>query len=161
MKKFKLYLNTSIISHLDALDAEEKMRETIELWDSIKADKFEIVMSDLVFEEISKCYLPKRDKLTDVLRDIDYVLVKNSVEIENIAKKIVQIGILTATNYNDALHIAFAIFNKCDMLVSWNFKHMVNEKTEKGIIYLACLLNIQDIQIVSPTKLIQINMEEN
>ena len=160
MKKLKIYLDTSIISHLDALDTEAKMRETLELWESIKADKYEIVMSDLVFEEISKCYLPKRDKLTDFLRDIDYVLVKNSKEIETIAKKIVQIGILTATNYNDALHIAFAIFNKCDILVSWNFKHMVNDKTEKGIIYLACLLNIQDIQIISPTKLLQIIKEE-
>lgn len=31
-----------------------------------------------------------------------------------------------------SLHIAIAILNKCDVIISWNFKHLVNIKTVRG-----------------------------
>ena len=37
-----------------------------------------------------------------------------------------QEGALTNKSYDDALHIALATLNNVDVLVSWNFKHIVN-----------------------------------
>ena len=34
---------------------------------------------------------------------------------------------------DDALHIACAVIGKCDMLLSWNFKHLVRVKTNEGV----------------------------
>ncbi|MDR3011934.1 MAG: hypothetical protein LBU70_01830 [Chitinispirillales bacterium] len=42
MKKSKLYLDTPVISRLEALDAPETLR----LWDEIKAGVYDIVVSE-------------------------------------------------------------------------------------------------------------------
>ena len=45
MKKLKLYLDTSVISHLDAPDTPEKMADTLALWEDLKSrSDIEIVM---------------------------------------------------------------------------------------------------------------------
>jgi hypothetical protein len=31
------------------------------------------------------------------------------------------------------MHIATALLAKCDVIVSWNFKHIVNDKTIEGV----------------------------
>ena len=39
-KKLKVYLDTSVVSHLWQIDAPEKMKETLALWEEFKKDKF-------------------------------------------------------------------------------------------------------------------------
>ena len=54
-------------------------------------------------------------------------------EIDDLAEEIIRRGILTPKSLDDATHIAAAIVNGCDIIVSWNFKHMVNaEIIENG-----------------------------
>lgn len=47
----KIYLDTSFISHLDAPD---KMRDTLILWDYFNAGKYEIIISKITLDEISQ-----------------------------------------------------------------------------------------------------------
>lgn len=52
MRKLKIYLDTSVISHLQQEDVPEKMKETMELWEQFKTrDDIEIIISDLVIRE--------------------------------------------------------------------------------------------------------------
>ena len=44
MKKYKVYLDTSVISHLYQLDAPEKMAETKALWEKFKNDEFDVCL---------------------------------------------------------------------------------------------------------------------
>ena len=44
----------------------------------------------------------------------------------NIMMKYITDGAVTMKFFEDALHIAIATINKVDVLVSWNFKHIVN-----------------------------------
>ena len=39
-RKLKVYLDTSVVSHLWQIDAPEKMKETLALWEEFKKDKF-------------------------------------------------------------------------------------------------------------------------
>lgn len=50
----------------------------------------------------------------------------NQVSIE-LQMEYLRHGVLTEKSENDALHIAMATVNKCNMIVSWNFKHIVFE----------------------------------
>ena len=47
-------------------------------------------------------------------------------EMDELAEKYMQEKIVTDKYYDDALHIAIATVMKIDVLVSWNFKHIVN-----------------------------------
>lgn len=61
-------------------------------------------------------------------------------------------GILTARFFNDGLHIALATVGQVDVLVSWNFRHIVHFNK----IRLFNAVNIQQgyrtIQIYSPRE---------
>jgi len=52
LKKLKLYLDTSVISHLDAPDTPEKMADTLALWEDLKfRPDIKIVISELTLRE--------------------------------------------------------------------------------------------------------------
>jgi predicted nucleic acid-binding protein len=154
MKKLKLYLDTSVISHLDQEDAPDKMKETRLLWDKIKAEDYEVVISDVDILEIGKCDDKKRLTLYDYLGQIQYTLIKTSVQAEKIAEQIISLGILKQTSLEDGQHIANAMVSGCDAIVSWNFKHIVNPKTQAGVKALALLDGYDDLLIYTPTFLI-------
>ena len=55
----------------------------------------------------------------------------------------------------DALHVAFAVLQKIDYLVSWNYKHLANVKRESKIIAINLLHNLlHPIRIITPIELI-------
>jgi hypothetical protein len=48
MKKLKIYLDTSVISHLQAEDAPEKVSITLGLWTQIQKGFYQAIISGLV-----------------------------------------------------------------------------------------------------------------
>ena len=55
----------------------------------------------------------------------------------------------------DCLHIATAVVNDCDLIVSWNFKHLVNYKTISKVRVVNAINRYKEIGIVSPTMLVE------
>jgi hypothetical protein len=47
--------------------------------------------------------------------------------------------ILTEEDLQDCRHLAFALLSECDYIVSWNFRHIVNVKTQKDVRVIAAL----------------------
>lgn len=76
MKKLKLYLDTSVISHLKQDDVPYKMADTLQLWEEIKVGLYEVVISDVVFDEINQCSEPKRSILYDYIAMIDFEYIE-------------------------------------------------------------------------------------
>ncbi|MCL1827014.1 MAG: DNA adenine methylase [Candidatus Cloacimonetes bacterium] len=58
MKRLKLYLDTSVISHLIAPDTPEKMADTLALWDNIKSNKYNVPYGHKP-DRFSKAYITK------------------------------------------------------------------------------------------------------
>ena len=48
MRKLRVYLDTSVISHLEQEDVPEKMEQTRKVWEILQTGKYEVVISDLV-----------------------------------------------------------------------------------------------------------------
>jgi predicted nucleic acid-binding protein len=154
MKKTKIYLDTSIISYLDQQDAPEKMAETRKFWDTIKSDKYEIVLSEIVLFETSKCDKAKRSVLIKYLKEISYKEISTTQEIDDLARKFIENKILTIASIEDCRHIASSIVSGCDVIVSWNFKHIVNFKTIKGVKIISLMEGYRDITICTPTMIL-------
>lgn len=92
-------------------------------------------LSNTTLEEINNCKQPKRGIMFNYLSEIEYTTLSSNDEIDHVAEQIIELGILTQKSFDDCIHIATAIVNACDIIVSWNFKHMVNIKTIRGIRY--------------------------
>jgi len=155
MRKLKLYLDTSFISHLQQPDAPDKMNDTLLLWNDIVAGDFQAVISEVTTRELMNAPEPKRSIIAGYLVQAGFEelpLIKPAYEL---AQEIIQRGILTEKSLDDCMHIAIAILNSCDVIVSWNFKHLVNIKTIDGIRGIVISHRYKPIDIYSPTILLK------
>lgn len=112
-------------------------------------------LSTVTLEEVADCPEPKRSNLRKFLEQITYTLLDITDEMERVANKIIDMGILTKKSYDDCQHIAAAVVAECDCIISWNFRHIVNIKTIHGIRAITNLTGYKAIDILSPTVLLE------
>lgn len=155
MKKLRIYLDTSVISHLKQEDVPEKMADTLKLWEMFKRGEYQAVLSTVTLEEMNRCSKEKVTVLTEFLNQIDYEVVKTNATTFKLAEKFIDFGILKKKSFDDCTHIAAAIISNCDIIVSWNFKHIVNHKTIQGVKVVTTLEGYKDVIIYSPTFLVE------
>lgn len=149
--KLKVYLDTSVLSHLCQMDAPEKMQETLALWERLKTGRFDVYLSYLTIDEINECNDEKIVKLNNYLKQINYHILDVTNEAQRIADIIVGMKILSEKSIDDCTHIGVALSNQLDYIISWNFKHMVNVKTVNGVRAISILNGYKSIDLVSPT----------
>lgn len=150
MSKVRLYLDTSIISYLNQPDTPEKEAVTNKFWEIIRTGVYDLYISDTTIQEINKCKEPKKSHMYEWLTEIKYSLILNNDEIDSLVEKILELNILINKSIDDCHHIASALIANCDYILSWNFKHLVNIKTVKGIRAIANLQGYKQIDIVTP-----------
>ena len=155
MGKLRVYLDTSVISHLLQDDVPEKMADTKQLWEIFHAGMYKVYLSTVTLEELNWCSEPKQSQLFDYLGLIDYTLVQIDDNVADIAQQIIEMGILTKKSYDDCQHISAAIVSECDCIISWNFKHIVNIKTIRGIRAITNLKGHKPIEILNPSVLLE------
>lgn len=155
MKKLKVYLDTSVISHLMQEDVPEKMADTLKLWDMFKEGKYDVYLSTVTLEEVSDCPEPKRSQMYDYLEQINYTPIEITDDMSDIAQQIIDMSILTKKSYDDCQHIAAAVIYGCDCIISWNFKHIVNIKTIRGVRAITNLKGYKPIEILNPSVLLE------
>lgn len=132
MRKLKVYLDTSVVSYLYQVDAPEKMQNTLDLWELFRNKTYEVYISDIVIREISGCNEEKLKILLDYLNQIDYNIIETTEDTVELAGKFIDFGILKQKSFDDCQHIAAAILAGCDIIISWNFKHIVNVNNQRS-----------------------------
>jgi predicted nucleic acid-binding protein len=160
VKKLKIYLDTSVISHLDQRDAPEWEADTKRLWEDIKAQKYDVFISPVVVAEIERCREPKLSGLRKQLQSVQCAVLQRTDEVVELATRYVAAGILKEKSFDDCQHIAYACVYDCDMIVSWNYKHLVNYKTINGVKGVNALAGYREMPIYTPKNLIS-GGEEN
>ena len=153
MRKLKLYLDTSVIGNLDAWDAPDKQADTLALWDDIIAGEYDVFLSYVVFEELARCPEEKKSTLMDYLAQIEYERIESHEDIFSLADEFIRLGVLKQKCHDDAQHIAASMVAGCDILVSWNFRHMVNYKMIDGVRIVSAITKYRDVSICTPTML--------
>ena len=96
-----------------------------QLFDEFKTGKKIAVISDITLDELENARQEVRD-LVKLIPEEAKEYVFNDEEAEDLADAYLKEGAITKKFHEDALHIAIATINKVDVLVSWNFKHIVN-----------------------------------
>jgi len=147
----KLYLDTSVLSAL----FDERNPERKSLTESFFAEtkNFEIFISNITIAEIENT--PDNEikkKMEEKIANFSVLTISN--EIEELTKDIIRKGAINESYSEDAYHIAIAIINEMDFLLSWNFRHIVRKKT-KDIVRMICTLNnLRQIEIITPAELL-------
>lgn len=108
----------------------------------------------MVLAELNDCKEPKQSMLKERLSKINYERIEISKDTEEIANEIIEQGILNPKSFDDCLHIASAILSDCNIIISWNFKHMVNVDTINGIRRITFARRYNNIDIYAPYVLL-------
>lgn len=122
MRKRRVYIDTSVIG--GCFDSEFSPWSN-GLMKDIRLGHMRAVVSELVGIEIEPAPKRVRDKYEEL---VDY-----GAEVLAVDDKVLDLmlaykrhKILTEKFENDMMHIALATVNEVDVLVSWNFKHIVH-----------------------------------
>jgi predicted nucleic acid-binding protein len=157
VKKEKIYLDTSVISHLLHDDVPEKQAVTISLWERIKHGDYDVYLSNVTLNEINECKEDVRKKLNEYIDEIEATMILLEEEEKELAEKIIEQGILTRKSIDDCYHIACALMSECDIIVSWNIKHLANSRTINGIRGVSLLSGYRTIDIYTPNNLLGVD----
>jgi hypothetical protein len=72
----------------------------------------------------------------------------------DLARAYIAEKVVGQTSFDDCVHIALATIHKVDILVSWNFKHIVNVYRIRGYNSVNLRLGYSTIEIRSPKDII-------
>ena len=97
IEKIKVYLDTSVVSHLFQEDVPEKMADTRKLWKMFQDGLYDVVLSTLTLKEISMCAEPKRGHMLDALNQIAFTVVDIDESAWDVAHQIIR-GVRAITN---------------------------------------------------------------
>jgi len=152
--KTRIYIDTSVIG--GCLDKEFKDASRL-LIDKFKQGEMLVIISELTKLELKDAPLQVQDILKEIPEEnIEYVeLTEEAVEL---AKKYILEGVIGENKLVDAEHIAIATLNRVDILVSWNFRHIVNLRKIRGYNFVNLKYNYPLFEIRSPREVI--NYEE-
>lgn len=153
MRKLRIYLDTSVIGgYFD----DEFSNDTQLLFDEIIEGEYRLVISDLTENELVNAPEPVRNLLKDL--GVAYELVSVTQESIDLAIEYIKEKVVGQTSADDCIHIATATINKVDLLISWNFKHIVNIQRIRGYNSINIKNGYAVLEIRSPKDLI--NYEE-
>ncbi|MDR1581452.1 MAG: hypothetical protein LBS35_13935 [Synergistaceae bacterium] len=82
-------------------------------------------------------------------------------EVLDLAELYLKAKILHSKSLNDCRHIAYACVYNCDMVLSWNFKHLVNYKTISGVKSVNAIAGYREMLLYTPTFLIEGDTEDD
>jgi hypothetical protein len=105
--------------------------------------------------ELEKCSDEKYKKLMGFVKRMNPEILELDNVVTRVADKFIELGILKEESLEDCQHLAFALLSDCDYIVSWNFKHIVNVKTQKGVRVISALEDKAEVKICVPTFLVE------
>lgn len=154
-KRDKLYLDTSVINFAVSIqDVAKEKQATLQLLDQIKQGKFEGFISGVVVDEIMKASSEKQQELFQIINGVHLEVLAMSEEVEQLAEKYISEGVIPRKHSDDALHIAIASVHGIDIIVSWNFEHLVKSKTRREVHGINSLMKYHSIDIATPLEVI-------
>ncbi|HOE09861.1 MAG TPA: type II toxin-antitoxin system VapC family toxin [bacterium] len=121
MRPLRVYADTLVYGGV----FDEEFRDTSRLFfDQVRAGIFQLVTSDLVYDELRDAPEEVRNLFSE-MQDISEN-AEISQEVVLLQEEYLKAGIVGPQWETDALHVALATISQCQVLVSWNFKHLVN-----------------------------------
>ncbi|PSR03273.1 MAG: PIN domain protein [Bacteroidetes bacterium SW_11_45_7] len=124
----RLYLDTSVYGGYYEQEFRYWSKALIE---KIHKGEFRVIFSEVVDGEINDAPEDVKKLVRDIPKQmIEFVpLSDSSIEL---TEAYIGEGVVGKTSRADCFHIALATLNSADVLVSWNFKHIVNFKKIRG-----------------------------
>jgi hypothetical protein len=155
-----VYIETTIPSFYFNSRTEASMVASCEWtrdwWDNYRHD-YNLVTGAAVIEELSQGRHPHRAEKLALLNGL--TLLPANEEVNRIAKVYIACKVMPDDPKGDALHLALASVYKCDILLSWNCRHIVNYQKSGHVRRLNTSLGLHVPALLTPLELLNREMK--
>ena len=115
-------MDASVIGGCEDVECAEA---SLALWRLFIKGTFTQVLSEHTLRELYGAPHAVRTRVLEIPEENQIVLL-DTAEADSLAEAYLAHGIVGPGSRSDALHVALATIARVDVLVSWNFKHIVN-----------------------------------
>lgn len=151
MVKTRIYIDTSVIGWCFDIEFE---KDTKLFLDRLENKEVIFILSDLFEFELLNAPINVREILKNYPEN-SFERVKLSEEAIILADLYIKEKVVGKSSIEDCRHIAIATICKADVLVSWNFKHIVNLNKIRGYNSVNLKNGYSILEIRSPKELIK------
>jgi len=160
--KPEAYIETSVVGYLTAWPSRDIViaghQQITRQWWATAADRFELVASQLVIDEASAGDAEAaRDRLAALS---SVTLLDATDEARQLAEELVAANAIPERKAEDAAHIAIAVTNGVDFLVTWNCRHIANAAMRSEIERVCRRAGYEPTIICTPDELMETDDED-
>ena len=120
--KLRIYTDTSVVGGCEDREYREPSRR---LFDAFNRGEQTLVLSQVTLRELESAP-PAVRAIIDRIPPSSVERIADSEEAENLAATYIAEGVIEPSKHEDAMHIAVASVVRVDVLVSWNYRYIVN-----------------------------------
>jgi len=148
MKPLRVYIDTSVVGGCYDKDFQNESRA---LFQMAKDGGLRLVVSPLLIDELTQAPPEVQRVLMDLPRGcIEHMgLEEEALELRDVY---LAAGVVGEAHGDDALHVALATVARVDMIISWNFKHIVHFDKIRGFNAVNLREGYLPIEIRSPME---------
>ncbi len=147
----RIYLDTSVFGGY--FETEFEIWTKI-LFDKIQLGEYKIIYSRLTDIELAPA--PEKVKtLATSLPETSLEFIDISDQAIVLAEHYIKGNVVGRTSRADCIHIALATLHNADILVSWNFKHIVNINKIRGYNSVNYKLGHKILEIRTPREILE------
>ena len=148
----RIYIDTSVVGGFYDKEFQEATKE---LFKMVEKGDINLVVSELLEAELLRAPEYVRTHLNRYLqKHIEKVELTEEAKI--LADLYIDEHVVGKTSKADCQHIAIATINKVDVLVSWNFKHIVNLQRIRGYNSVNLKHNYDILEIRTPKEILKL-----
>jgi len=146
--RIRSYVDTSVFGGV--LD-EEFATASSGFFKRVARGDFLVMLSVVTIQELLRAPEPVRMIWKNILPEM-ILEIPISAEVESLAQAYIDSLVLTAKHEVDALHVAAATVAGADLILSWNFRHIVNFDRILGFNAVNTRLGYRSMTILSPLE---------
>jgi len=147
--RLRVYLDTSVISAYFDTRRPERQAETQAFWRRLS--ELDVTISEVTEVELRGTTDERlRQEMQGLVRPFNVIPL--NAQMPGLARHYLDRGIFPPAAVNDALHVACAVVSRQDLLVSWNFRHLVNRRCRAMINEANVARGYPSIDIVAPPE---------
>lgn len=148
----RVYIDTSVIG--GCFDEEFEFYTKL-FFEKVEQGKFRVLLSDILIAELQSA----PSKVVDFFRSIPKQQIEYIDQTEDsiqLGEEYLNEGVVGKTSRTDCRHIALATLANADVLVSWNFKHIVNLNRIRGYNSVNTKYGHRILEIRTPRELLEL-----
>jgi predicted nucleic acid-binding protein len=148
MRKIRVYVDTSVFG---GTQDEEFAEESQRFFRQVQKGIFTVILSEQSLRELSR----SPDSVQAIWQNLPPESVENTPiddEIAELAYGYIMAEVLGKASTGDAFHVAAATVAGADLILSWNFKHIVNFNRIRGFNSVNIRMGYRAMTILSPKE---------